>query len=73
MTESMSRAGSERMPQSDAADHSSSAIFAFTPIGPRITAEEVRAKRRGGGKNPSSARRGAGPGVDGFEDCGRFC
>jgi len=48
MTESMSRAGSERMPQSDAADHSSSAIFAFTPIGPRITAEEVRAKRRGG-------------------------
>ncbi len=48
MTESMSRAGTERMPQSDAADHSSSAIFAFTPIGPRVTAEEVRAKRRGG-------------------------
>src|SRR5262249_41638932 len=28
MTESMSRAGTARMPQSDAADHSSSAIFA---------------------------------------------
>jgi hypothetical protein len=48
MTESMSRAGTERMPQSDAADHSSSAIFAFTPIGPRITAEEVRARRAAG-------------------------
>jgi hypothetical protein len=48
MTESMSRAGTERMPQSEAADHSSSVIFAFTPIGPRITAEEVPAKRRGG-------------------------
>ena len=48
MTESMSRAGTERMPQSDAADHTSSAIFAFTPIGPRITAEEVQSRRRTG-------------------------
>jgi len=44
----MLRAGTDRMPQSEAADHSSSAIFAFSPIGPRITAEEVRARRRGG-------------------------
>lgn len=45
MNESMSRAGTERMPRSDAADHASSAVFAFTPIGPRVTAEEVRARR----------------------------
>lgn len=45
MSESMSRAGTERMPQSDAAEHTSSAVFAFTPIGPRITAAEVRARR----------------------------
>jgi len=45
MAESMSRAGTERMPQSAAADHASSAIFAAIPIGPRITAEEVRARR----------------------------
>ena len=45
MSESMSRAGTERMPQSDAAAHTSSAVFAFAPIGPRITAAEVRARR----------------------------
>jgi hypothetical protein len=45
MAESMSRAGTERMPQSDAADHASSKIFAAIPIGPRITADEVRASR----------------------------
>jgi hypothetical protein len=48
MSESMSRAGTERMPVSDAADHASSAIFAFSPIGPRITAEEIRSRRRAG-------------------------
>ena len=48
MNESMSRAGTERMPQSDAADHASSAIFAATPIGPRLTAEQVRARRATG-------------------------
>ncbi len=48
MTESMSRAGTGRMPQSDAAEHSSSAIFAFVPVGPRVTAAEVRAQRRAG-------------------------
>jgi hypothetical protein len=46
--ESMARAGTERMPLSDAADSASSAIFAFTPIGPRVTAEEVRARRSKG-------------------------
>ena len=45
MNESMSRAGTQRMPQSDAADHASSTILAAIPIGPRITAEEVRARR----------------------------
>ncbi len=45
MNESMSRAGTARMPQSDAADHASSTIFAAIPIGPRITAEEVRSRR----------------------------
>jgi hypothetical protein len=45
MNESMSRAGTGRMPQSDAADHASSTILAAIPIGPRITAEEVRARR----------------------------
>jgi hypothetical protein len=45
MNESMSRAGTGRMPQSDAADHSSSTILAAIPIGPRITADEVRARR----------------------------
>lgn len=45
MNESMSGAGTSRMPQSDAADHASSAVFAFRPLGPRITAEEIRARR----------------------------
>jgi hypothetical protein len=36
------------MPQSDAADHPSSAIFAFSPIGPRVTAAEIRARRSAG-------------------------
>ncbi len=45
MNESMSRAGTGRMPQSDAADHASSTIFAAIPIGPRVTADDIRARR----------------------------